>query len=155
MNRKKVIYFKTSNAQKAEEVKKQFERYGVDVVYNKEHLVKMKINNSSDQRYFAVLEEHTSLLGKYGELKNEHLEPVINRSTLVYRVEKKSNYVGDDICVGSITKEVHGYLDFERKVSDEDKEHVFGFDRVFVVSQLNQSFFELKKCCFSIESVFL
>lgn len=144
-NQRKVIYFKTSNAQKAEEIRKQFQRYGVDVVYNKEHLSHMKINKSSEKRYFAVLEEHTKLIGKYGELKNEHLEPVINQSTIVFRVEKMGKYTGDDICIGSITKEVHGYLDFERIVPEDQKKDIFGFDHIFVVSNLDQSFFELKK----------
>jgi len=130
----KTVYFKTSNNEKAIEVARQFERYGVKVVTTKPA--------KSTKEYFAKITEHTELKGKYGKLQNLQLEPVIHASTLVYTVFK-----GGDKQVGSITKQVEGHLDFDRRVDG-----TFGFDSFFVITELGKSYHQLKLLGFKLSA---
>lgn len=157
----RVIYFKTSNAIKAKEVAKQFERYNIRVVANPDELTTMKDPATTAVRYFAVLEEHTELRPIYPRSIRSfnHLEPVLNRSTLNYRVIRppsKVNPIDDGITIGSITKEVKGYLDLKRYDSDNvrpaTEEKPFGFDASFVVTGLNRTYFELKELGFKLSA---
>lgn len=113
----RVIYFKTSSEVKLNEVRKQFNRYGVQVVSTK------------PPEIFAKIKESTTLLGKYGPLKNVQLEPVIHRSVLIYAVGQQ---------IGMLENSVSGYLDFTRA-----KDDAFGFDSIFVVDNIHKTYYEL------------
>ena len=127
----RVIYFKTSNNEKAIEVSRQFERYGINVVTTK-----------PTKEYFAKIIEQTELTGKYGKLQSLQLEHVTHTSTVVYTVFKNKQKE-----IGSITKQVNGYLDFSRKLND-----TFGFDSIFVITDLGKTYHELKEMGFKLSA---
>lgn len=124
MNR--VIYFKTTNDIKIKEANILFDRYGVKVV-----------NVKPETKIYAEIEEHTSLVPKYGNvLKGLQLEPVINTSKLMYHV-----YFENQTDFGMFESKVEGFLDFTKKQPDS-----FGFDSIFTIKTINKTFFELKQC---------
>lgn len=153
MNR--VVIFQTSSTVKVNEVMPHFSRYGIMVIQHQDKDVSMEdvyrmysdtsSSSSFSMNVFAVIREKTHLFNHHTSQNAvlSHLELVDHISTLtVYRPTKNE--------LIKYTETTSGYIDrLSRGVAGGD---VFGWDDMFVVTALHETYHSLRKRGLKISS---
>ncbi len=142
--KRRVIVLLSKNSSKLPEYEKNLTLYGVEVfqadnIWQYDYIERILTLNIPNVRVMAVLYDSSNLYApdsnKLAEMKNLNLAHNVARLCVLRRDE------GGAISCQEYTHRTRGFIDLTRR--RPAKEGVFGWDDIFIVSDLNKSYHEL------------